>query len=211
MLLNFILYGVYLLCLLIVIWLGAVRLRIMEQPARIFYVLILISFVSELTASGIEYFIGDNHNVYNVTDIIQMFTVCLYFTACLKKWWIVALGYFSIAFGVYDYFWLQQEDLINNYFLLWCGIVVISLCLYMMVFLSHREGHEKLTRFAHFWFSAALMFYWTVDLLNSQVFNSAAELNKDYAAMLNAMHIVTNIIAYGIIGFGFWCLPKLIQ
>ena len=210
--LNLILYAVYSFTLLGCLMIGAFSWKRMQAPLRVFYFLIIIIFTSEIVALTQEMLIGRNTEVYNVTDIVQAVIVLAYFSTYLKRpvtGFLVSIG--SILVGTFSIYWLHAEAFINNYFLLWSGLVTIGLSVYLMTFLCFKERTAKLTRLAHFWLAFALLFYWIINLLPFQAFNFLAKFNVAYAFDLNAMQMVSNILTYAIIASTFHYLPKLIQ
>lgn len=210
--LNLILYVVYLICLGLCIAAGALNWRQMRSATKIFYFFVITVFAGELTALIVELLTGKNTAVYNVTDIVQAAMILIYFTVYLKKQLTgLILIAVSVAFGIYNYYWIQQDALVNDYFLFWNGFLCMALCLYMIIFLYKKQNQVRLDHFIHFWFSIALLFYWAVNFLSLQMFNSLIETNVDDVFMLNAIQIVSLIISYLVIARVFYRLPQLIQ
>lgn len=210
--LNLILYFLYLVCLALCVIAGALSWKRMRSAARIFYYFVVTVFVGELAAFTLELITGENTEFYNAIDILQSVLVFTYFTVCLNNprtgTLLIAI---SIIFGIYNYFWIQQDELVNNYFLLWTGFVSIALCLYMMIFLYRKYSDIRLSQFIHFWFSLALLFYWAVNMIILQRFNELVKSNVNDAIMLNSIQIISLIISYLVIARVFYRLPQLIQ
>lgn len=212
MALNLVLYGIYLLTLFICISMGAFKWKSMHGPLRMFYILILTVVAGELTALIAEFGTGHNDIVYNVTDIIHAVLLCFYFGLSARKPLAgICLCIATLAFGIYNYNWLQPADLVNNYFLLWSGLVAICLGMYMIISLYQKNSSPELTRFAAFWISVVVLFYWMVNLLSFQVFNSFMASETDYAIALNSVHQISNVICYAVIATIFYKTPILIQ
>lgn len=210
--LNFILYIVYLLALVLCVVAGAIERRRMDGAMRIFFVLIIVIVASEAGAFLAERYTGTNTELYNAADIVQSALIFWYFSASLGRRALGAiLVTFTLAFGLYNFFFVQQQALINNYFLLWNGAAVIGLCLYQMVVLAQKRNSIKLQRNAHFLIAAALLFYWTMNMLNFQVFNLYAAGHVSYAVALNVAHQFSNIVTYLTFAGIFLYLSKLIQ
>ncbi|SFH37769.1 hypothetical protein [Pedobacter insulae] len=212
MYLNFIFYGIYLFCLIFCLIAGGMNWHVMQPSLKIFYVFVLLVFIGEVGALIMEYHTGNNTQLYNFADIVQAVIVFIYFGHSLKKPVTgIVLALISLIFGIYNYYWLQESDLINSNFLLWSGLVVISLALYSLIFLYKKDGVTKLSRFALFWISSALLLYWMFNLLSLQVFNTFVQSNLNYALILNAGHIASNVVCYSIIALVFHFTPRLNQ
>lgn len=212
MAINLFLYASYMILLGICIVVGTLIWRRSLGATRIFYVLIVVIACSEIAALVSEILTGSNDQVYNVTDIIQAVILFWYFGTAIRKDWLrLILCMFTIGFGIYNYYWLQFEDIINNYFLLWNGIAAVCLCLYIMLKLYQRDGAAGLPKFASFWIAAVVLFYWVVNLMSLQVFNALLLENLEYAVLINVVHLSSNIICYAAIALIFYKTPILIQ
>ncbi len=210
--LNFILYAVYLLVLLLCLVSGAFRWHRLEGPLKLIYLAVLIVLLSEAAALFAEYHTGSNTTIYNVTDIIHATLISLYFALYFKSYILaVVLSTVSITFGIYNFYWLQAEDLVNSYFLLWSHLVVIILCLCMMVNFYKKDGSAVLGSFVHFWIALIVLLYAVTTFLNLQLFNGLMKANVDYVIVLNAFHQIVNLCVYTGITLIFYFVPKLIQ
>ncbi|WP_299568451.1 hypothetical protein [uncultured Pedobacter sp.] len=184
----------------------------MDRAMRIFFVLIMTIVVSEFAAIIFECYYGTNNELYNAADVVQSILIFWYFSINLKKPILGTLLMLStLVFGVVNYYFVQSESLVNNYFLLWSGTIVIGLCLYQMSSLAQRQNSIRLIRSAHFLIAFALLCYWVINMLNFQLFNYVAMNHTEYAIFMNIAHLCSNIITYLSFAFIFFHLSKLIQ
>lgn len=209
---NLVLYLLCMLCMATCIFLGTHNYSKIERSIRVFYLLIIISFTGEVIALISEYGTGSNTQVYNIMDIILTTITLIYFAGSLGRPLLcLFLAIVSVSFGIYNFIWLQPDEHIKNYFLLWSGLAIIGLSLFMLVHLYKMDTQIKLFHFAHFWLTSALLLYWTINLLHLQVFKYFTGLNPSYATALNIMHLLSNIFSYGVTGIVFHKISELKQ
>lgn len=210
--LNLILYGIYMVMLFVCVVVGVMIWYRMKGAIKIFFMLIMVVACSEAIALLAELLTGRNDQIYNTTDILQAILLFCYFATATKKYLLgTGLCIVTLCFGIYNYYWVQYDEVVNNYFLLWNGVVAISFSLYLIVELYQKDGVVELSRFASFWIANVVLFYWITNLMNLQIFNTLIAVEVSYAVMLNAAHLASNIICYAAIAIIFYRTPLLIQ
>lgn len=211
--LNIILYFVYLFVLALALTIGGIRYAAMTNSARLFYGVVVIAFAGEVLASFTELWLGNNNGLYNIFDLIHLLLICAYFSNVIPKLRKHHLG--GQLAAVSCIIWvvssnMDTTDEVNDPFLIWSGLLVISLCLVLYNQLYGEKAIAKLSSFPDFWFASAMLIYWQCNILNLQLFDDLGTDDVLYASLLNMWLIVSNIIAFLIIALAFFKLPHLI-
>ncbi len=207
--LNTVLYYMNLLLTGAAVFMGLLRWRKAGAAMRMFVALLVVSFLGELVALWWAVRHGNNNAVYNLFDIMQFIILCLYFNESIMSFRRYGIGIwlavFSVVFWSITSFPSVNADL-DTGFLLYEGLITLGMCALLQIQLYRADGPAKVTSFAHFWLSGALMFYWACNLLNWQLFQYYG--NEDNYFIL-LMPLVSNIVAFAIFGIVFFKLPKL--
>lgn len=211
--LNIVLYFVYLSVLILALVLGGIRYTVMSRSVRLFYAVVITAFAGEVLASFTELWFGNNNGLYNIFDLIHLLLVCAYFNSAIPKLRKHRLGGQLAAVSCIIWvvsFSMETTDGVNDPFLIWSGLLVISLCLALYGQLYGEKAIAKLSTFPDFWFASALLIYWSCNILNLQLFDFLGKDDDFNASFLNLWLIISNIIVFLIIAFTFFKLPQLI-
>lgn len=209
---NYILYGLYIICLIGCVTIGLYQRMHLHQPLKIILLLVATGLLTEIAAGIGEYLTGSNLQVYNVTDVMQAIVVHAYFSSLFGRPAVgVGLAFFTVLLGSYTHTLLGRDEPVNNYFLLWFGLSTIALSLYSIVRLHHHNSSARLIHLAHFWVAAAMIMYWLLSFFYLLMFNTLMQVNVNYVVLLNVVNLASNILSCAVVAFVFYRTPQLIQ
>lgn len=176
-----------------------------DISVRVLQLLVISSFINEIVATTYAYKIGNSNIVYGFYSPIELFLISLYFNYSIdgfsRKRLGVIIGSVCLVIGYVNYFIIQSPKQLNNFYLLFESIVVVSFSLYSFYRMLLADDSLILTKYPHFWFTTILFFFWTSTLF---LWGTYGYLTKNAGIanniLLNVLLFV-NIIYY--LGYGF--------
>jgi len=171
----------------------------------------LCSFLEESLAYYWALRYNRNTVVYNITNIIEIFIVSLYFNYAIsffrKRNIGIIIGAFSVAFGIINNFFIQSPNSITNYFLFYQALVTIAMCIILLsTFMVHSyTGNVK--KEVHFWLAVILMFCWSFCYLvfTLMKYYTTTAIGTIAVVTLTVVGIITNLS----IAVIFYLYPKM--
>jgi len=196
---------------------GACRFRLLDRPARIFWGLVLLAFVSDLIA--IYYAINPavngkgNIKVYNIAGITFTSCVCIYFNSFsrefLKREVGLYLGILSIIFGILNSCFIQSLDTPNTYFRIYQCLAIICMGLTSLGLIVIKPGYVNVRREPHFWLFSALVFFWSFIYLHLLLYDHFKVLFPQYQWIIAYSIFFANIIYNIFVAVVFMLYPKM--
>lgn len=173
--------------------------------------LLVSTLVSEYIADVLAIKYGNNMVVYHVYAPLHLFLVSLYFNQSIPSfgerhigWYIGIVG---CLVGLANSAFLQPVAVLNSYFLLFAGFVIISMCLYAFYKILENDDIGTLNN-PNFWFSFILLFFWSVTYLNWSVYQLLSKVVVEYMALVGFALPVISAITYFGFGLVFLLYPK---
>lgn len=203
--------------LLIPLIAGAFRFHVLDRPARIFWGLVLLTFIFDLAA--VFYAIDPpddgkgNIKVYNIAGILFTFWACIYFNsfsrAFLKRDIGLYLGIFTIVFGVVSTWFLQPFTTPNTYFRIYQCLLIICMGLTSLGLIVIKPGYVNVRREPHFWLFTALVFFWSFIYLHLLLYDDFKVHFTQYQWIIAYSILFANVIYNLSIGLVFVLYPKI--
>lgn len=160
----------YLFTAFLPVIIGVAMIRQLDEAARIFLLMVAVSFLGELAAFCTAVVYRNNLPAYNISSIIEMVILCFYFNYIIgpfrKHHLGIIIGAVSLIVAILTLIYGQPITKVNNYFMVYQGIVIISMSMIYQVQLLRQHPYLGFKDIPHYWFTSALMFFWTLTVLN---------------------------------------------
>jgi hypothetical protein len=157
-------WSIYILILVSVNVIGAIRWKVLAKGEKIMAILMLITLISEPIALFANIRLRNNLPVYHIFNPIEFLLISLYFNCSLryfrKKNIGLIAGITGVVLSVLNTLFIQRITTINSFFLLFEGTAIIIYCLLSIHQLLLNEEHLPY-RFAHFWITLCCLIYWS--------------------------------------------------
>lgn len=201
----------YFVALLFAVISGLRQFGLLDQGAKLFSILMLISLLDELCSLYATVRYQNDIPIYDVFSIVEFVLVSLYFNYSIDVFQKRRLGiYIAIAGGLLGIADIRYQTLsrLDSYFLLLDGISVITIALYSIARLAQKYEDLDLRYYPHFWISALLTFFWGLTFLTFGLYDYLHDVNAGRWINIH-IQLPANIITY--IGFGlvFHFFPKM--
>jgi hypothetical protein len=193
---------------------GAYRFRHLDKAARIFCLLMAVTFIIESVALYAGYRYHSNSGVYSVSTVIELFILCFYFNYSIdifKNRGIgIWLGCISVLLGILSNIYLKPHDAQNYYYLAYSSICTITLCLISLLRLYLSPKNSRLLSLPHFWLAVIMLLFSSVtaaawawvslEYLATQI--------RGFKAIASILLVAVNMLNYFSIAIVFWKHPK---
>lgn len=133
-----------------------------DRPLRIFFFITLTTFLTEVVGlfAGMSDY-KNNLKIYNVSSLIIMVLLCLYFNYCIDLFRRLKTGFYlavvSLVIWVVSVRSGGGVGQIHPLFLYFQNLIIILLGL-VSIYSSHKEGtHYTYSKSAHFWISILII------------------------------------------------------
>ena len=208
-----VLYFLCLLVLLVASLISVIRFREISRSLKLLSLLLITNFLAEGTAFVCGRIFHNNMMVYSLYSPLELFIVCIYFNYSIAifrqkhiGYWFGALG---IVVGGINCIFFQPLNGPNNYFLLFEGILTISLVLFAFARIMIEDAGQKLTHNPHFWVGIAFVFFWVITFCNCGLYEYLYATHPSQTWILGISLVLTNLTFY--VGFGlvFFFIPKM--
>lgn len=190
---------------------GILRYETMDRAGRAFLWIIAMCYIEETAALAFDVAQGNNHEVYDLFDLVQLFFVMLYFREFLaflrtiKAEWIVAICFVGIALFHYRF---GPDLIVDSYVLMVTGITTILLCFLSLLQLLKSNVVNFLSKNPHFWFISVLLFFWSCNLIQSILLKNPKVLSVQYGIFMSYVSMISNVLVFSAIGLVFFNYPK---
>ncbi len=195
---------------------GIKRFKLLDRASRTFSLIATISFIAEIVAlyAAVKY--HNNLPVYNVSQLLTVVLVCLYFNDAIdsfKKYYVgIVLAAISTLVWSFTIFFVHSIITMNSTFMAYEGIVTIGMAVFSMENLVSKRSHSlfKLKYSHHFWFAWMLLIYWCCSIVQwilYKYFTKEVDQSQYLDLSLTIISMLINI------GFAliFFYYPKMKQ
>ncbi len=190
----------------------AARFKLLDKASRVFFLLLLISFVTECLAILVAFKYGNNLAVYNLANLSQIFVIAVYFNYTIKLFEQWNLGYLigllSALFGVLNLIYFEPINVYNSNFFLYQTILVISLGLSLYIQFLYFEHYFKMHNSVHFWLVLVLMFFYALNYGNMSLYKYLTEHLPESKSAIDAAIVILNGITNVCFAVIFFLYPK---
>lgn len=199
-----ILFYLYILCILLASIISLFRYNKIDKAAGILSILLAFTFISEGFAHFMARYYRHNLFVYHFFNPIQFFLIALYFNESVdvlrqrKIGLYIGIGGFIVA--ALNTICLQPLNTFNSYYLLFESIMIIGLCLFSFLRMLMKEEPIRLFSYPHFWFCTFLVFFWSLTFLSWGLYDFIRNYFYEHLSIVNKVLLMVNLITYA--GFG---------
>jgi hypothetical protein len=194
---------------------GAYNFRKLDLSAKIIWLMVTFSLLGELAAFYAATAYHNNLPVYNISSICELLILCTYFNRTIKKFRKFNVGYLigvgSLVVAAITIVFGHPLTKVNNYFMVYQGLLVILMCLIYLSQLLLLPGYIHLKYEPNYWFSLLLIFFWSVTILNWAFYDYLYIHFYKFQNLLN--YTITIIALLTSFGFAvvFFFYPKMIR
>ena len=159
----------------------------------------------------------NNMPIYAVFNPVNCMLTCFYFNEAIdvfrRRHVGFIIGIVSLAVGITNLVFLQPINHLNNYYLFFEGILIISLSLLSYTRLTlaqyNNEKDVPLYHNLHFWIASILTFFWTTTFLSWGLYEFLSVKSPASMWLINLLIITVNIITYGSFSILFLAFRKM--
>lgn len=182
------------------LFISLVRYKILDKASKLLFVLILLTFLTEIIAYWSAYYFHNNNPVYNISSIVKFTITCLYFESIIPQFKTHKIGrkvaVAGLILSAFNTVFFQSFLDVNSYFLAFESITIIGLCLYYFYdYLSQDTFSNRLP--IHFWFVALLLIFWSFTFFYWLIAYALLYTNAKSISWLPLILFSFNIIYYG--------------
>ncbi|MNK11823.1 hypothetical protein D3C87_298720 [compost metagenome] len=146
------------------------RYKRLDKGMQILCISCGVSLLSEILALYAAFQFHNNIPVYTIYSVVDTILLCLYFDYSIayfhKRYigkWLTLL---TILSAIGSLIYLGSLDSINNFFLYYQGIIIITMCLFALIQQLYRSEYRLPEFSPHFWAAILFIFCWTLALMN---------------------------------------------
>jgi len=192
---------------------GIYRYRAFDMGSKIFYYSSILCMIAESLAFYAAVYFHNNLVVYNIANIIELFTISVYFNYTIRyfrrKNIGLIIGVSGLIIGVVNNFFIQSIYGITDYFLSYQALVTIAMSIVSLsTFLKPNDKREA-KKEVHFWLPVILIFSWIFSYLLFTLIAFFSERLKQAASgvlpSLFLICVVTNLSTAAV----FFLYPKM--
>ncbi|OSZ79063.1 hypothetical protein CAP35_12675 [Chitinophagaceae bacterium IBVUCB1] len=178
--------------------------KLLDIPTRVLILYLIITLLNEIIATYCAYTIRNSNVIYGFYNPIEILTISVYFNLTInsfKKNRVgLIIGISAFILGYLNYFLIQSPTKLNNFFLLFEGVVIIFMCLFSFYQMLQSDDDLNLMLYPHFWITSIIMFYWTGTFFIWGTYEYLTMLSDSVKSMLFHILLIVNVITY--LGFG---------
>jgi len=178
-----------------------------------FLSLLVFAFLTDFCAyfAAIKY--HNNMPVYNVSNLVQIFLIALYFNYCIKVFMKrhvgIYIGLLSVIVGILNIAFLQPLNIFNSNFFLFQTILVLLFGTLLYVQYLRSAVYFRIQYSPHFWLVMVLVISYAINLLNFSLYDFYTTRMKEHKNWIDISIIYFNCLTN--LGFGlvFLLYPKM--
>lgn len=186
---------------------GLVRWKNMDKALRIFWVLVSLSFMSEITALYCKHLFGTKAPVYHFFSIAELFLISLYFIYSLslayKRWHIALIALVCLTLGLSNLYFFQPLLRYNTNMLMIECVLIIAMALFALFRILLRDDLVKIFQYPHFKIWIALLVLWTSTFFFWALLSYLREKNPAYYSVIATGQVLINLFFYSYIALIF--------
>ena len=204
--------GINLICSLLPVIACGIRFKLLDTASRVFFVLLSFAFLTECIACYAAVKYHNNTAVYNISDLIQIFLIMLYFNYSIlffrKRNIGLFFGILSSSFGILNLVYFQSINVYDNYFFLYQTflIIIMGIILYRELLLSR---YKKVLLDPHFWLAVALVSFYVFNSFAMSLYDYFTKHIPDQKYLIDDAIIYLNALANIEFALIFFLYPKM--
>lgn len=193
---------------------GLWNFRTIDRSQHFITLLLGIAFFTECIAYYLDKRYHNNLSAYSISNLFQFLAVALYFNFSIKEFRRkgigIMIGLGGVGLGIANIIFLQPLDQMDSYFMLFEGIMIISLCLFAFanLMLENRSNRTSLQLNPHFWICTTLTFFWSITFLSWGFYDYILFTDPGHIWIIHTLIISVNIVTYFGLGIALLRFPK---
>jgi len=192
---------------------GLFRYRIMDPGARIFFYLCVLSLTVESLAYYMAFRYHNNLVVYNLSSIIELFLISVYFNYTIESFRKrnigLIIGLIGVIVGVVNNFFIQSIYRITYLFLFYQSLVIITMSIISLAAFLKPDDSRQIKNEVHFWLPVILIFFWSLSYLFFSVINFYSVRLKVVAPEIILILFLIGVLTNIAIATIFFLYPKM--
>lgn len=205
---------IYLIVIALAIIACIINLKSLDKAAIILFILLPITFFSEIVAyySALKY--KNNLWVYHFFNPVQFFVISLYYNYSIVRFRKKHIGIYialaGVGLGILNSIYLQNLKSLNSYFLLFEGmsIIFMSLFSFSQMFI---DNNIDLLKYSHFWLTFILLSFWSITFVNWGLYEVIQSKALFFMPAVLMTIWIVNVLTYLGMGLVFLYYPKKIK
>ena len=189
------------------------RWKYLSKADRWICLLLLATVIEEYIARYYQVVYHNNFPTYHFYTPIELSIIAFYFVSSFKIkspiLWGSIICIVSCTLAALNTIYLQPLLKFNSYFLLFEGIMVISLCLIAFYKILIRDD-IKPNKMVNFWLTISFLFYWSFTYVDFGVFGKLEQVSGSLVKYFTFTLSAANLLFYLSIAFVLFFYKKLI-
>lgn len=206
-------YVTYGLLLLITALLAVGQWARLSHADKWIAILLVFTFIQESIAGYLKIKYINNFFTYHIYTPIEIFLIINYFDRSVGiiegKRIGIHIGIGAITLSIVNTLFFQRFNLINSYYLLFEGMMVIGLCMLAFYKLLIREDIVP-GKMVVFWITVCFLFYWCLSYTNLGLWGASIDYSTFFAKVLGMALYYANLLFYFGLALVFIRYKKLI-
>lgn len=190
---------------------GSVKLKSLGKDYTSLFVLICISFIVEIISGILSINVHNNLWLGNIFGLIE----CFFWSFIIRQWleskriraFIFSFLAVFLIFWTYTTFFVLDFYTFNNYARTIESVAFVFLSCFLLIAVS-TDTTQVIFKNPKFWFGAALLIYFSVNLI---VFGTVNYISSNHKLLMDntwTIHSVTNIFTNLLFAIGFLCIRQ---
>lgn len=206
--------GLYFATILLPVFYGLKRFKVIDKASRFILLLLITSFVGEVIALYSALVYKTNLAVYNIVQLLIAIILCFYFNYCIdnfKKHNIgIIIAFVSFIVWLITIAKIHTLSSINSSFLAYKGIIIITMSIISMENLISNGSHHlfKILNSSHFWFAWILLIYWCFSIVQWILYQYYTSAANGFQYLNLSLVIITMLVNIGYT-LVFFFYPKM--
>lgn len=192
---------------------GMYRFALLDTAAKIFCLLLALSFIAECLALYCTLRYHNNLTVLHLYSIVEVTIVCFYFNYSVRLFRGhkigICLGILSFLLGVGDIILPGQLTHFGGFFMYYDGLVTIILGFTYIIEATALYPGADIFRQLHFWVAIVLIFFWSCTILEWTAYDAIIRAMPTFKLYFSYLLCALNYICYLVIALTFFRYPKM--
>lgn len=187
---------IYYTILILGIVIGFYRFKKLAKSTRVFWLLLIVTMISELCAYLCNKLISINYLVYHIFSPLQYCFVALGFNKELKLEVIKISIPLMIITSIIISVWFQPVSKLNTFYINLNFFITTLIAVYYLWKLLKLDTEYSFSVFPLFWISCGFLFFNISNLFAFGTFNTFFKVNNQLERVFAYVRIFTNYLLY---------------
>lgn len=209
-----ILFRFYLFAIFLTIVFGVYHYKRFDKPLRIFFILMLLTFMNETTTYVLVLLEKRRTLLSHIFSFLELSLICMYFIYCLnivhRKMYSLLCVVLSALLGYGNSCFFQSIDTYNTYMLIVEAFLIIGMALFMLYSFFKNDALINISRNIHFRIWIAVLILWTGTFFYWGLFQYFLDTKPSaFIYDLMTFQLLLNVFVYSFFAYTFFSIKKL--